>query len=249
MATKKHNEKAELINEMTRELEGLQGPKTEIRIALLKTTLKISNWKTLGHDGIHGYWFQKFIFIHNRLTLEMNRCLQRTHVPEWMTKGRTIWIKKDPNKETAQNNYRPITCLPMMWKILTAQIRGKIYYSLTSRGLFPDEQKGCDKGYRGTGELLYIDQHISKNQTENVAMAWSEYKKVIWYGSTKLDNKLPQNVQTIRGSHRLYQENHENLEIGIDSRRKKFNWSKDPNRYFSRRCTTTVTIHYCHEAT
>ena len=28
----------------------------------------------------------------------------------------------------------------MLWKILTAQIREEIYYSLTSRGLFPDEQ-------------------------------------------------------------------------------------------------------------
>ena len=42
---KKHNEKAEGINNMTRELEGLEGdPKVEIHSDLLKTTLKnISN--------------------------------------------------------------------------------------------------------------------------------------------------------------------------------------------------------------
>ena len=45
-------------------------------------------------------------------------------------------------------------------KILTAQIREKIYNSVTSRGLFSDEQKGCCKGSRGTAELLYIDQHL-----------------------------------------------------------------------------------------
>ena len=39
----KHNEKAEWINNMTRELEGLEeGPKAEIHIDLLKTTLKKS---------------------------------------------------------------------------------------------------------------------------------------------------------------------------------------------------------------
>ena len=68
----------------------------------------------------------------------------------------------------------------MMWKILTAQIREKIYYSLTSRGLFPDEQKGCRKGSRGTVELLYIDQHIlneSKTRRKNLAMAWIDNKK------------------------------------------------------------------------
>ena len=68
----------------------------------------------------------------------------------------------------------------MMWKILTAQIREEIYYSLTSHGLFPDEQKECRKGSRGTAELLYIDQHIlneSKTRWKNLAMAWIDYKR------------------------------------------------------------------------
>ena len=159
---KKHNENAKWINNITREIDALEeGSKMEIHVDLLKTTLKrISNWKAPGHDGIHGFWFKKFTSIHGRLSLEMNRCLQDVHVPESITKGKTTLIRKDPRKETVPNNYRPITCLPMMWKILTAQIRVKIYYSPTSRGLFPDEQKGCRKESRGTAELLYIDQHI-----------------------------------------------------------------------------------------
>ena len=157
-----------------------EGPKSEIHTELLKTTLKkVSNWKTPGHDGIHGFCFKKFTSIHDRLALEMNKCLQTAHVTEWMTKGRTRLIQKDPNKGTVPNNYRPITCLPMMWKILTVQIREEIYYSQTSRGLFLDEQKRCCKGSRGTTELLYIDQHIldeSKTRRKNLAMAWIDYK-------------------------------------------------------------------------
>ena len=47
METKKHNENVEWINNITRELDGLEeAPKTEIHIDLFKTTLKrISNWK------------------------------------------------------------------------------------------------------------------------------------------------------------------------------------------------------------
>ena len=91
---KKHNEDAEWINNITRELEGLkEGSKMEIHVDLLKTTLKrISNWKTLGHDGIHSFWFKKFTSNHGRLALEMNRCLQGAQVPEWMTKGKTTLI-------------------------------------------------------------------------------------------------------------------------------------------------------------
>ena len=35
------------------------------------------------------------------------------------------------------SNYRPITCLPIMWKIQTAQIREEIFYSVINSGLFP----------------------------------------------------------------------------------------------------------------
>ena len=48
-------------------------------------------------------------------------------------------------------------------------------------------------------------------------------QKGIWYGLAKLENKLPQNVRNIRWSHKLYLENHENLESGIDSWREKLN--------------------------
>ena len=110
----------------------------------------------------------------------MNRCLQDPQLPDWMTKGKTTLIQNDPSKGTAPNNYSPITCLPMMWKISTAQIREKIYYSLISRGLFHNEQKGCRKGSKGTAELLYIDKHIlneSKNRRKNLAMTRIDYRK------------------------------------------------------------------------
>ena len=252
MATKKkHNENAEWINNITRELDGLEeGPKAEIQIDLLKTTLKrISNWKTAGHDWIHDFWFKKSISIHGRHALEMNRCLQGAQVPNWMTKGKTILIQKDPSKGTAPNNYRPILCLPMMWKILKSQIREKIYYSLTSCGLFPDEQKECRKGSRGTAELLYIDQPIlneNKTRRKNLPMALINYKRaydMVQQSWTLHCHKM------YKISHTLHQKDHANLESGADSRRKRLSWNKDPKRDFPRRCTITLTIHNSHDAT
>ena len=56
MPTKKHNEKAECINDMTRKLEGLEeGPKAESHIDLLKTTLKNVKLETPDQDGIHSF--------------------------------------------------------------------------------------------------------------------------------------------------------------------------------------------------
>ena len=56
------------------------------------------------------------------------------------------------------SNYRPISCLPLAWKILTGIIAVETYIFLEKRSLLPEEQKGCRKGSRGTGDLLYIDR-------------------------------------------------------------------------------------------
>ena len=81
------------------------------------------------------------IYLLLRQTSTRNELMPKgAQVPDWITKGKATLIQKDASKGTAPNNYRPITCLPMMWKILTAQIREKIYYSLTSFGLFPEER-------------------------------------------------------------------------------------------------------------
>ena len=54
MAIKKHNEKAEWINNITRELEGVEeGTKTEIHIDLLTTTLK--KYQIGKHQGMMEY--------------------------------------------------------------------------------------------------------------------------------------------------------------------------------------------------
>ena len=52
------------------------------------------------------FGFKKFTSIHDKLATEMNKCLQKTEILEWMTKRKTT-IQKDHLKGTAPNNYRP----------------------------------------------------------------------------------------------------------------------------------------------
>ena len=65
--------------------------------------------------------------------------------------------KKKKEKRNHPSNYRLITYLPMMWKILCEFIREEIYYLLECCGLFWEESKRCGKGTSGTDDLLYID--------------------------------------------------------------------------------------------
>ena len=102
-----------------------------------------------------------------------------------------LCYRKIKSKGNVASNYRPITCLPLMWKLLTGVIADQICAHLDQEKLLPEEQKGCRKGSRGTNDLLYIDRAVIqevKSTNKNLAMAWIDYKKA--YGSTFVDYKM-----------------------------------------------------------
>ena len=101
-------------------------------------------------------------------------------MPSWLTRGRTSLLQKGKSKGNVTSNYRPITCLPLMWKLLAGVIAAQIYAHLDQEKLLPEEQKGCRKGSRGTNYLLYIDRAVIKEVksiNKDLAMAWIDYKK------------------------------------------------------------------------
>ena len=141
---------------------------------------RMTNWRAPGPDGIQGFWFKKFSSLHSRIAEGLQECLTQGWVPKWMTLGRTSLFMKDPAKGTAADNYRPIACLPLMWKLLTGIFSEKMYQHLEDQSLLPDEQKGCRKNSRGTKDQLLIDKMILKDArkgSKHLAMAWIDYKK------------------------------------------------------------------------
>ena len=104
----------------------------------------------------------------------------RIPVPSWMTQGRTVLCQKDHSKGNAVDNYRPISCLPLMWKLLTGVIAESMYEYLERNNILPEEQKGCRRKSRGTEDQLLIDKVIlqdCKKGHKNLAMAWVDYRK------------------------------------------------------------------------
>ena len=87
---------------------------------------------------------------------------------------------KDPGKGNAVDNYRPIPCFSVMWKVFSGMLAEEIYEHLEGKNLFPHEQKGCKKKSRGTKDQLLIDKTIlrnCRNRKVNLAMAWIDYRK------------------------------------------------------------------------
>ena len=83
-------------------------------------------------------------------------------MPSWLARGRTSLLQKNKSKGNVESNYRPITFLPLMWKLLTGVIADQIYAHLDQEKLLPEEQKGCRKDSRGTNDLLYTDSTVIK---------------------------------------------------------------------------------------
>ena len=95
-------------------------------------------------------------------------------MPSWLTRGKTSLLQKHKSKSNVASNYRPITGLPLIWKLLTGVIADQIYAHLDQERLLPEEQKGCRKGSRGSNELLYVDMAVIKevkSRNKNLAMA------------------------------------------------------------------------------
>ena len=91
---------------------------------------KMTNWKAPGPDGVRGFWFKKFTSLHPCLCKTLNSCLTTGNVPDWMVTSRTVLIQKDPSKGNGAGNYRPIACLPLLWKLLTGIFAQKAYKHL-----------------------------------------------------------------------------------------------------------------------
>ena len=72
-----------------------------------------------------------------------------------MTKGKTTLSHK-VGPTNVPKNYRPITCLPTYWKLLTLIFTNQMYKHVTENEILPLEQKGIMKKSRGFKDQLIL---------------------------------------------------------------------------------------------
>ena len=111
---------------------------SDISLAETKIAIKRSkNWKSPGNDGIANFWIKHLTVLHKDMTYAHNKCLESPETcPDWLTNGTTYFLLR--NDETNNpKNYRPITCLHTMYKILTSILSDRAYKHLTNNSLLP----------------------------------------------------------------------------------------------------------------
>jgi hypothetical protein len=150
--------------------------KTEI----LNSVKKTSNWKAPGPDHLHNFWIKCFTTTHEPLARSFSALLNNPEkIPHFLMVGNTFLLhKKGDTSHPA--NYRPITCLSVIYKLLTSLINNKIYQHCEENNLIAEEQKGCIRNSLGCKHQLTIDAVVLKQATtkqRNLHMAYIDYSK------------------------------------------------------------------------
>ena len=76
------------------------------------------------------------------------QCLPGRKKPWWMTKGRTVLLKKDKSKANEGSNWRPITCPPFSCKLLTIIIANETYGFKRTKRYYQKSRKDTEEKLR-----------------------------------------------------------------------------------------------------
>lgn len=138
------------------------------------------NWKAPGSDNIQNFWYKKFTSLHSILYNHINDFVSQPHtMPEFITEGKTYLIPKGKISDKPEQ-YRPITCLQTMYKLITSCLTEIIYEHISSKNILTEEQKGCCKNSRGCKEQLIIDSVVMKqalNNKKDISTMYIDYQK------------------------------------------------------------------------
>lgn len=98
---------------------------------------KIANyWKAPGPGSIQNYCYKVFKSAHDELTRCYNKILEQSEeMPEFMATVIIYLLRKTEKYIEYPSKYRPITCLPAVYNILTSIISKKIHEPLEENEL------------------------------------------------------------------------------------------------------------------
>ena len=181
--SKQHNTSPEWLTNLQKKYCDVseQDDVTIIEFDVASRVKRMANWKAPGLDCVQVYWLKHLSGLHLRLAKQFQDLLdQQQALPQWLVTGRTTLIMKDPNKGPVASNYRPITCLPTTWKLLSGIMADKLIQHLDGNNIMASEQKGIMPGGRGSKTQLLIDKMVcldSKRRRTNLAVAWIDFQK------------------------------------------------------------------------
>ncbi|KHJ80270.1 reverse transcriptase [Oesophagostomum dentatum] len=149
---------------------------------------KVKPWKATGPDGIQGFWWKHLSSARRALIAWCERAMAkpRQMIPSWLCEGRVVLIPKELKGDQSirgPGDFRPIACLNVSYKILTASMSTRILQSVGDR--FPREQIALRKGVWGCTHAQILDQTVIRD-----AMRHKKELHMLWVDLTKAFDSL-----------------------------------------------------------
>ena len=140
---------------------------------------RLRNWAAPGPDGIQGFWIKRFPALRPVLLSHFNDMLNGSNIPVWFPTGRTVLIPK-ASDTTLPKNFRPITCLNVLYKLWTGCITELLLHHCDVNNILHPAQKGCARGQFGCADHLLLNSriwHQVKSKNRSLSIAWLDYRK------------------------------------------------------------------------
>eukprot|EP00957_Ditylum_brightwellii_P031012 2350195-Ditylum_brightwellii.AAC.1 len=115
---------------------------------VLTVVKSLKNWSTSGINQVYNYWYKHLFHLPQKLKNANTVALQHPDIlQDWFTCGQTTLLYK-AGEENVVKNYRPITCLPTEYKLLTLIITNRVYKYIVDHNILLPEQKGIKRKAR-----------------------------------------------------------------------------------------------------
>lgn len=137
-----------------------------IEINEIQATLKqMKPYKSPGPDSIPNVLLKKLPFTAlSWLTGLINKCIKFSHWPESFKIAKVIPILKGSKSPSEAQNYRPISLLNSMGKILEKIIHNRIIAFVEEKKLLPSYQFGFRRGHSTIHQAMRIKKFITENK-------------------------------------------------------------------------------------
>ena len=217
---------------------------------ITEATKKFWKWKRASVDSIQNLWWSKFEKIYARLLAIYKNIVGDPEIwPDWFVTCQTNLITKKDQTEVS-SSYRPITCLPITYKILSSIMTKRRKYHLQRYDLTLEEQKGGVSEKQGTIDLLLIGSWSRQTKSTKPISSLDRLMESFWFNPTRLAwsiikiHKFPSKITNFLST--LTKSWKTSLHISAPNETISTNLINILNRLFQDDCPSGLLVILCH---
>ncbi|OIR56340.1 MAG: uncharacterized protein A8A55_2914, partial [Amphiamblys sp. WSBS2006] len=109
--------------------------------AFMQAITKTGDWKAPGRTRVYGFFVKRITALHEEIFRHAETIIRgQVEAPVWYSRGTTVMIPKDEKKLADPTALRPITCMPVLYKIVNK------YVAATVKNMVESKKKKKNEG-------------------------------------------------------------------------------------------------------